>query len=231
MEQVAVGHGAELARNLDLRELARGASTGAAAADGAPRARGVALHQSFGSIVAQVAEVSLDRKTGKIKVHNYWTAVDPGLVIQPESVLGQLEGATVYGLSVALLEELTIKGGAVQQSNFNDYPVLRMADMPEIHTRIVRSDAAPTGMGEIGVGPVAPAIANAVAQLTGKRLRELPQFMGTPIVMITSRASDKHRALAEEAGVDMYLTKPYTDATLIEHVKRLTSQDASALLA
>jgi isoquinoline 1-oxidoreductase beta subunit len=75
---------------------------------------------------------------------------------------------------VALLEELTIKAGAVQQTNYNDYPVLRMADMPEIHTRIVRSDAAPTGMGEAGVGPVAPAIANAVAQLTGKRLRALP---------------------------------------------------------
>ncbi len=138
------------------------------------RALGIAMADYHGTLAAGVAEVSVDRKSGKIKVHNYWTSVDAGLVIQPESVLGQLEGGAVYGLSVALLEELTIKAGAVQQSNFNDYPVLRMADMPEVHTRIVKSNAPPTGMGEAGVGPVAPAIANAVAQLTGKRLRELP---------------------------------------------------------
>ncbi len=138
------------------------------------RALGLAFADYHGTVAAGVAEVSVDRSTGQIKVHQYWTAADPGLVIQPESVLGQLEGGAVYGLSVALLEELTIKGGAVQQTNYNDYPVLRMADMPEIHTRLVKSNAAPTGMGEAGVGPVAPAIANAVAQLTGRRPRELP---------------------------------------------------------
>jgi isoquinoline 1-oxidoreductase subunit beta len=100
--------------------------------------------------------------------------VDPGLAVQPTNVLAQLEGAAVFGLSVALIEELTIKNGAPVQSNFNDYPVLRMSDMPEIHTKLVKSDAAPTGMGEIGVLPVAPAIANAIFQLTGKRLRALP---------------------------------------------------------
>jgi isoquinoline 1-oxidoreductase subunit beta len=121
-----------------------------------------------------VAEVSVDRNTGKIKVHNYWVAVDPGLVIQPDNVHAQLESAVVYGLSAALLEELTIKDGAIQQSNFDDYPVLRMSDMPEIHTRIVTSDAPPTGMGEIGVVAVAPAIANALFGLTGRRLRHLP---------------------------------------------------------
>ena len=121
-----------------------------------------------------MAEISLDRKSGKIKVHNYWTAADPGLVIQPDSVLAQLEGAAVWGLSVALLEELTIKGGAVQQTNYHEYPVLRVAETTEIHTKIVSSGAAPTGMGELGVGPVAPAIANPLAQLPGKRLRELP---------------------------------------------------------
>ena len=86
----------------------------------------------------------------------------------------QLESAVVYGLSAALLEELTVKDGAIQQSNFNDYPVLRMSDLPEIHTRIVASNNPPTGMGEIGVVAVAPAIANALFQLTGKRLRALP---------------------------------------------------------
>ncbi len=138
------------------------------------RALGLAFADYHGTVAAGVAEISLDAKTGKIKVHHYWTAADPGLVIQPESVLGQLEGGAVFGLSVALLEELTVKGGAIQQTNYHEYPVLRMADMPEIHTRIVRSNAPPTGMGEAGVGPVAPAIANAMAQLTGKRLRELP---------------------------------------------------------
>ena len=116
----------------------------------------------------------MDRRTGKIKVDNYWIAVDPGLVIQPDSVHAQLESAVVYGLSAALLEELTVKDGAIQQTNFNDYQVLRMSDMPQIHTRIVASNNPPTGMGEIGVCAVAPAIANAVAQLTGKRLRHLP---------------------------------------------------------
>lgn len=138
------------------------------------RALGLAFADYHGTVAAGVAEVSVDRSTGQIKVHQYWTAADPGLVVQPESVLGQLEGAAVYGLSVALLEQLTIKGGAVQQTNYHDYPVLRMADMPEIHTRLVKSNAPPTGMGEAGVGPVAPAIANAVAQLTGRRVRELP---------------------------------------------------------
>ncbi len=135
---------------------------------------GIAFSEYHDTFSAGVAEVSLNRKTGKIKVHNYWVAVDPGLVIQPVNVHAQLESAVVYGLSAALTEELTIRDGAVVQSNFHDYPVLRMSDMPEIHTRIVASNAPPTGMGEIGVPAVAPAIANAVFQLTGKRLRALP---------------------------------------------------------
>ncbi len=138
------------------------------------RGLGVAFSDYHGTLAAGVVEVSLNRQTGKIKVHHMWLAVDPGLAIQPTNVLAQLEGAAVFGLSVALLEELTIKDGAPVQSNFNDYPVLRMSDMPEIHTKLVKSDAAPTGMGEVGVLPVAPAIANAVFQLTGKRLRALP---------------------------------------------------------
>ena len=140
----------------------------------ADRALGLAFSEYHGTLSAGVAEVSLNRKSGKIKVHNYWIAVDPGLVIQPENVHAQLESAVVYGLSAALIEELQIRNGAIAQSNFHDYKVLRMSDMPEIHTRIVASDAAPTGMGEIGVVTVAPAIANAVFRLTGKRLRNLP---------------------------------------------------------
>ncbi len=138
------------------------------------RGMGIAFAEYHGTLSAGVAEVSVNRGTGAIKVHNYWIAVDPGLVIQPENTHAQLESAVVYGLSAALIEELTIKGGAVQQSNFNNYRVLRMSDMPEIHTKIVASNSPPSGMGEVGVPSVAPAIANAVFQLTGKRLRSLP---------------------------------------------------------
>jgi isoquinoline 1-oxidoreductase beta subunit len=138
------------------------------------RALGLAFSEYHGSLSAGVAEVSVNRKSGKIKVHNYWIAVDPGRVIQPDNVHAQLESAVVYGLSAALVEELQIRNGAIIQSNFHEYKVLRMSDMPEIHTRIVASDAAPTGMGEIGVVTVAPAIANAIFRLTGKRLRNLP---------------------------------------------------------
>ena len=138
------------------------------------RGLGIAFSDYHDTLTAGVAEVSVDKATGKIKVHNYWIAVDPGLVIQPENAQAQIESAIVYGLSGALSEELSMKGGAIQQSNFNDYHVLRMSDMPEIHIKIIATDNPPTGMGEVGIPTVAPAIGNAVAQLTGKRLRHLP---------------------------------------------------------
>ena len=135
---------------------------------------GLAFADYHDSYSAAVAEVSVDRSTGKIKVHDYWIAIDGGLIIQPDNVEAQLESAIVYGLSGALSEELTVKDGAVQQSNFNDYHVLRMSDVPPIHTKVIASNASPSGMGELGVPCVAPAIGNAVFQLTGKRLRHLP---------------------------------------------------------
>jgi isoquinoline 1-oxidoreductase beta subunit len=138
------------------------------------RGLGLAFADIHGTVFAGVAEVSVDRATGKVNVHNYWIAVDAGLVIQPDNVAAQLESGVVFGLSAALLEELTVKGGAIQQSNFNDYPVARMSDVPDIHTRIVASGNPPTGIGEIGLVTVAPAIANGFHQLTGKRLRHLP---------------------------------------------------------
>ena len=138
------------------------------------RGLGIAFSDYHDTLTAGVAEVSVDKATGKIKVHNYWIAVDPGLVIQPENAQAQIESAIVYGLSGALSEELSMKGGAIQQSNFNDYQVLRMSDMPELHIKIIATDNPPTGMGEVGIPTVAPAIGNAVAQLTGKRLRHLP---------------------------------------------------------
>jgi isoquinoline 1-oxidoreductase beta subunit len=135
---------------------------------------GIAFSDYHDTLSAGVAEVSVDAKTGKIKVHNYWIAVDPGTVIQPDNVHGQMESAVIYGLSAALIEQFTVKDGAVQASNFDNYPVIRMSDIPEIHTKIVATDNPPSGMGEIGVITVAPAIANAMFQLTGKRLRHVP---------------------------------------------------------
>jgi isoquinoline 1-oxidoreductase subunit beta len=138
------------------------------------RGLGLAFSDYHDTLTAGVAEVSVDRKTGKIRVHNYWIAVDPGLVIQPENAVAQIESSIVYALSGALSEELTMKGGAVQQSNFHDYSVLRMSDMPQLFIKVIPSDNPPTGMGEVGIPTVAPAIGNAVAALTGKRLRHLP---------------------------------------------------------
>ena len=135
---------------------------------------GIAFSDYHGTYTAGVAEVSVDKSSGKITVHNYWVAADPGIVLQPNHVHAQLESAVVFGLSAAVLEELAFKNGIAQASNFNDYPVLRMADIPPIHTKIVATENAPTGIGEVGVPSVAPAIANAVAQLTGKRLRHMP---------------------------------------------------------
>ena len=138
------------------------------------RGLGIAFSDYHDTLSAGVAEVSVDAKTGKIKVHNYWIAVDPGMVIQPDHVHGQLESAVIYGLSAALIEQFAVKDGAVQATNFDSYPVIRMSEIPEIHTKIVMTDNPPSGMGEIGVMTVAPAIANATFQLTGKRLRHLP---------------------------------------------------------
>ena len=138
------------------------------------RGMGIAFADYHDSFSAGVAEVSVDRKSGKITVHNYWLAIDAGLIIQPENTQAQLESSVIYALSGALSEELTVKAGAVQQTNFHDYHVLRMSDVPPIHTRIITSNASPSGMGELGIPCVAPAIANAVFHLAGKRLRHLP---------------------------------------------------------
>ena len=138
------------------------------------RGKGISFCNYDGTYTACVAEASVDKQTGKIRVHNLWMAVDPGVVVQPNQIHAQLESGMVFGLSAALIEELRFKDGAPQATNFDSYPVLRMADMPEIHTKIVASDAAPTGIGEVAVPTVAPAVANAIGQLTGKRLRDLP---------------------------------------------------------
>jgi isoquinoline 1-oxidoreductase beta subunit len=145
----------------------------APAADGAKKARGVALHQSFGTIVAQVVEVSVAADKS-IRVHRVVAAVDCGTPVNPNHIAQQIESAVVFGLSAALYGEVTITKGRVVQSNFHDYPALRIDACPLIETHIVPSAEHPEGMGEPGTPPVAPAVASALFALTGQRLRSLP---------------------------------------------------------
>jgi isoquinoline 1-oxidoreductase beta subunit len=147
----------------------------AAAPDGAKVARGVALHQSFGSIVAQVAEVSVaPGDASAIRVHRVVCAIDCGTPVNPNLIAQQMESGIVFGLSAALYGETTIAAGRVAQSNFHDQPALRIDACPRIETHVVPSAGHPEGVGEPGLPPIAPAVANALFALTGQRLRSLP---------------------------------------------------------
>jgi isoquinoline 1-oxidoreductase subunit beta len=139
----------------------------------AGRAHGIATHFSFESYVAQVAEVSVDKK-GAVRVHRMVCAVDCGRVVNPDTVKAQMEGGIDFGLTAALKGEITLDRGRVQQRNFHDYEMLRINEAPEIEVHIVPSEEKPTGVGEPGVPPVAPAVANAIFAATGKRVRKLP---------------------------------------------------------
>ncbi|MFD0913763.1 xanthine dehydrogenase family protein molybdopterin-binding subunit [Methylophilus luteus] len=134
--------------------------------------RGIAVHESFGSYVAQVAEVSV--KEGEVKVHRVVVAIDCGLAVNPDGVQAQMESSVAYALGAALSSEISFKDGQVVQSNFHDYQVLRMKDMPKVEVHIVKSTEKMGGVGEPGVPPLAPAVANAVFAATGKRIRRLP---------------------------------------------------------
>jgi isoquinoline 1-oxidoreductase beta subunit len=136
------------------------------------RALGLAVHESFGSVVGHVAEVSYDK--GRLKVHKIVSAVHCGQVVNPEGAKAQVEGAIAYGLSAALHGEIVIKEGKVMTKNFDEYDVLRFPDMPVVEVYFVESHANPTGLGEPGLPPTAPAVANALFKLTGKRIRKLP---------------------------------------------------------
>jgi isoquinoline 1-oxidoreductase beta subunit len=139
----------------------------------AGRGRGLALHESFGSLVAQVAEVSVS-KEGKLRVHRVVCAIDCGPVVNPEQILAQMEGGIVFGLTAALYGEITFENGRVKQRNFHDYPMLRMNEMPVVEAHIVPSTEKMGGVGETAVPPIAPAVANAIFAVTGKRIRRLP---------------------------------------------------------
>ncbi len=139
-------------------------------------ALGIAYSEAFGSHCAQVAEVGLNRATGEIRVSRVWCAVDPGVAIQPGNIEGQVTGGIIQGLSQALYEQINFVQGAVQETNFDSYRVMRLSETPEIEVTILSSPgSAPGGIGEVGVPPIGPAVANAVAALTnGARLRHFP---------------------------------------------------------
>jgi isoquinoline 1-oxidoreductase beta subunit len=137
------------------------------------RFHGIAVHESFGSFISQAAEVSVT-PDGKVRVHKVVCAIDCGKIVNPDTIKAQMEGCIVFGLSAALYGEITFKNGRVEQSNFNDYRMLRMNEMPVVEVYIVDSKEAPGGVGEPGVPPIAPAVCNAVFAATGKRTRSLP---------------------------------------------------------
>lgn len=138
------------------------------------RAKGVAFVE-HGSLGTGVCEISVDRNSGKIKVHQFWVALDAGTIIQPDNVKAQIEGGLIMGMSSVLKEQVTVENGSVQQSNFHDYPLLRMEDVPDrIETVLMPSNEHPEGVGETATPMVACAVANAFLRLTGKRLRHLP---------------------------------------------------------
>ena len=133
---------------------------------------GIAFYYSFYSYVATVVEVSV--VDNKVKLHNVWTALDCGMYLNKDNVINQMEGSAVFGMSIALHGKITAKDGAIEQSNFHDYILTRMNEVPPIDITIIDNDEAPTGVGEPGVPPVAPAIVNAIYNATGKRYRTLP---------------------------------------------------------
>jgi len=154
---------------LDL--AARRAGWGSPPPDG--RHRGIALWQFGDTYLAEVAEVSV-RSDGAVRVHRVVAAVDCGIVVNPDTVEAQIQSSIVYGLTAALYGEITIERGRVVQSNFHDYRMLRLAEMPQIDVYLVASGEAPGGVGEAGLPPIAPAVCNAIFAATGKRIRRLP---------------------------------------------------------
>jgi isoquinoline 1-oxidoreductase beta subunit len=141
----------------------------------AGRAKGLAVSIDANTVVAQVAEVSVT--DGKPRVHNVWCTVDCGLPINPDGVSAQTQGSIIMGLSSTLIEEVIIEEGRIKPTNFNNYPLITMRETPNIDVQIVRSGDEPYGMGEPPMGPVGAAVANAIFNLTGTRLRELPLRM------------------------------------------------------
>jgi isoquinoline 1-oxidoreductase beta subunit len=158
-----------------LNTVAEAADWGSEVPQG--RARGIAVAESFGSYVAEVAEVSLG-EDGRPRVHKVWCAVDCGVVVNPAIVRAQMESGIIFGLTAALYGKITIEDGRAVQSNFHDYEMVRMSEAPEMHVVLAPSGDGPGGVGEPGVPPIAPAVTNALFALTGQRVRTLPIALG-----------------------------------------------------
>ena len=135
--------------------------------------RGIGVHESFGSFVAQVAEVELASQ-GQVRVRRVVCAIDCGRIVNPNTIAAQMEGGIIFGLSAALYGAITLKNGRVEQGNFDAYPLVRMGAAPKVEVHIVASDEPPGGVGEPGVPPLAPAVANALFAVSGARVRSLP---------------------------------------------------------
>ncbi len=135
--------------------------------------RGLALTYCFGTYAAQVAEVSV-QPTGEVKVKRIISVVDCGIAINPDSVVAQMQGGTIFGLTAALFGDITFKDGRVEQGNFDTYRILRINETPQFDVHIIKSEDAPGGMGEVSTVLIAPAVTNAIFAATGKRLRRLP---------------------------------------------------------
>jgi isoquinoline 1-oxidoreductase beta subunit len=154
-----------------LERVAAMAGWGTAAAG---RGKGLSYSDYGGTYLAAVAEVSCDRSSGVIRVHRIWAAIDPGIAVQPDTILASIEGGLIFGTSMAIKESVSFKNGRAQQTNFFDYPILRMVESPDVEVELMASDKPPTCIAEAApiVGPAA--IANAFASLTGRRVRHMP---------------------------------------------------------
>ena len=139
----------------------------------AGRGLGLCFRNEDGTLIGMIAEASVERRTGEVRVHNVWAAIDAGLALQPDNIAAQIEGAIVYTLGAVLSERVSMKNGAVEQSNFYDYQVPRLSDVPEIEVRVLSTSNPPSGIGEMG-GNVSGAVANAIAAATGARVRHMP---------------------------------------------------------
>jgi CO/xanthine dehydrogenase Mo-binding subunit len=135
-------------------------------------AHGVAYHEAHGAFFALVAEVTV--VNGVVKVHKVYCAADCGVVVNPDIVKAQIEGGFIFGMSAAMDGSITIENGRVKQSNFHDFPLVTLAEAPEVETSIISSSLSPGGVGELSVPPAAPVLTNAIYAATGKRIRKLP---------------------------------------------------------